>query len=65
MAATVNQYIDNHTDIVITIRIDNDDALKKDALDIIPREAQKNQSDLCINLKFSFSFNGESVETFS
>ena len=28
--ATVNHHVDNHTDIVITTRIDIDDVLKKD-----------------------------------
>ena len=65
IAATVNQHIDNHTDIVITTRIDNDDPFKKDALDVIRMEAQKTQSDLCINLQFGFSFDGDLVETFS
>ncbi|MEE3240153.1 MAG: glycosyltransferase [Pseudomonadota bacterium] len=62
--ATVN-HVDNHTEIVITTRIDIDDALKKDILDVILTETQKTQSDLCINLKISFSFNSDSVETFS
>ena len=62
--ATVNHHVDNHTDIVIAPRIDIDDALKQDVLDVILTEAQKTQSDLCINLKFGFSFDSDSVETF-
>jgi hypothetical protein len=65
IAATVNQNIDDDTDITITTRIDNDDAFKNDALDVIRIEAQKTQSDLCVNLQFGFSFNGKSIETFS
>lgn len=59
------EYVDDDTDILITTRIDNDDAFRDDALAVIRHEAVQARDDLCINFRFGYSYDGRHAEVFS
>ena len=63
--ATLDQFIKKETSVLITTRIDNDDAFKDDALAIIRAQLDNTKSDLCVNLRFGYSYDGELAEVFS
>jgi len=61
----LNSYITDDTDVLITTRIDNDDAFREDALEVIRGQVNKTSKKLCINLRFGYSYDGDQAEVFS
>lgn len=62
---SIRESINEDTEILITTRIDNDDAFRDDALAMVRSYAQELATDLCINFRYGFSFNGDEAEVFS
>lgn len=63
--AVMNEHIDKDTNILITTRIDNDDAFRDDALAVVRQQLDHATSDLCVNFRYGFSYNGQHAEVFS
>ncbi len=61
----ISSAVDSDTDILITTRIDNDDAFREDALDVIRKQAENVTDDLCVNLRFGFAFDRQEAVVFS
>jgi len=62
---SIIESINDDTEILITTRIDNDDAFRDDALAVVRSYVQDLAADLCINFRYGFSFNGDEAEIFS
>lgn len=65
MMPSISGLIGHDCEILITTRIDNDDAFRDDALEVIRGYSQGLQHDLCVNLRFGFSYDGTYAEVFS
>ncbi|NCF35840.1 MAG: hypothetical protein GWP56_05545 [Gammaproteobacteria bacterium] len=61
----VSKAIEPDTGVLITTRLDNDDAFHEQALSVIRDMAQKTRENICINLRYGFAFNGSDVEIVS
>lgn len=61
----VLEHVEADTDILITTRLDNDDAFREDALKVIREGAESASSDVCVNFRFGYSYDGEHAEVFS
>ena len=63
--SVMNRAIDEQTDVLITTRIDNDDAFREDALAVIRQQLDNVSQDTVINLRFGYSYDGHLAEVFS
>ncbi|MDH3221756.1 MAG: putative rhamnosyl transferase [Gammaproteobacteria bacterium] len=57
--------VDPDTDVLITTRLDNDDAFHEDALQVIREQVQNTRSNLCVNLRFGLELKGNEAEVIS
>lgn len=57
--------IDTDTDVLITTRIDNDDAFRDDALQVIRDQLKTAHSDLCVSFRFGYLYDGSFAEVIS
>ncbi len=63
----VNEQVSADTDILVTTRIDNDDAFRDDALQVVRNQLEGLDEDLCINMRFGYSYDvsTDQAEVFS
>jgi len=67
MMPVIEKYILPHTDVLISTRMDNDDAFRDDAMQIVRDQLKGTTRDLCVNLRFGYSYdvNQDQAEVFS
>lgn len=67
MLPEINKHIDDDTNVLITTRIDNDDTFRDDALDVVRNQLKGLSADLCVNMRFGYSYDVENdqAEVFS
>lgn len=49
--------VEQDADILITTRLDNDDAFREDALATVRQQVEHVNNDLCVNFRFGFAYN--------
>ncbi|HEY9201934.1 MAG TPA: glycosyltransferase [Gammaproteobacteria bacterium] len=67
MMPELEKHIKDDTDVLITTRMDNDDAFRDDALQVIRQQLDGLTEDLCINMRFGYSYDvaTDQAEVFS
>jgi len=61
----VLEQVDADTDVLITTRLDNDDAFHEDAMRVVRDQVGNGERDLCVNLRYGLELNGSEAEVIS
>lgn len=61
----VMEQVDADTEVLITTRMDNDDAFHEDAMRVVRDQVGNGERDLCVNLRYGLELNGSEGEVIS